>query len=147
MKKTAHDRFVKKTKATPSGCIEFAGSKDRDGYGRFWDGAKVVGAHRYEFERIHGPIPDGYVVMHSCDNPSCCNVNHLMLGTQKENIADRDRKGRRIAPAGDKHMSSKLTSEKVREIRGSTMTCKELAAMHGISWRYVSDLRRGLYWK
>ena len=45
-------------------------------------------------EEAHGPIPDGLLVLHSCDNPSCVNPDHLRVGTQAENIQDRDAKGR-----------------------------------------------------
>lgn len=65
-----------------------------DDYGRVLVGSRRVGAHRVAWEMAHGPIPDGMVVMHGCDNPPCVNVAHLSLGTQLDNIADRVRKGR-----------------------------------------------------
>lgn len=51
-------------------------------------------AHRIAFSLVHGPIPFGMVVMHTCDNPRCVNVDHLKLGTQAENVADMVNKGR-----------------------------------------------------
>ena len=65
-----------------------------DDYGRVLVGSRRVGAHRVAWEMAHGPIPDGMVVMHGCDNPPCVNVAHLSLGMQLDNIADRVRKGR-----------------------------------------------------
>lgn len=76
------------------GCWVWLGAKDRDGYGRVMVDGRTMGAHRIAYEESHGPVPDGLVVMHSCDNPSCVNPDHLRVGTQAENIQDRDAKGR-----------------------------------------------------
>ena len=50
--------------------------------------------HRLAWEVAHSPIPEGMVVMHICDNPACCNLEHLKLGTRAENNRDRLKKGR-----------------------------------------------------
>jgi len=77
------------------GCWEWKRGKS-SGYGRVRVGGKrgqVYRAHRLAYELVNGPIPDGAVVMHACDNPPCINPAHLIVGTQGENIADRDLKG------------------------------------------------------
>jgi hypothetical protein len=51
-------------------------------------------AHRMAWEASNGPIPDGMILMHTCDNPPCCNPEHLKLGTRAENNKDRAKKGR-----------------------------------------------------
>lgn len=66
----------------------------RAGYGRFRFNGKSLLAHRMAWLLMNGEIPDGMVVMHSCDNPSCCNLKHLSLGTQKENVEDMAMKKR-----------------------------------------------------
>jgi hypothetical protein len=53
-------------------------------------------AHRLTWMAFYGPIPDGLVVMHTCDIRLCVQIDHLVLGTQGENLADMDRKGRRV---------------------------------------------------
>lgn len=56
---------------------------------------KLIYAYRYSYEAWHGPVPEGMVLLHECDNKICVNPNHVRPGTQLENIADMDRKGRR----------------------------------------------------
>jgi hypothetical protein len=66
-----------------------------------WSGGGVrpyglisTGTHRLAWELANGPIPDGMQVLHRCDEPRCCNPDHLFLGTQSDNMADKVRKGR-----------------------------------------------------
>ena len=78
-------------------CIE-GGNRNQHGYARV--SKRVNGrvitryAHRLAWEAEHGPIPEGMMVLHRCDNPPCVNVNHLFLGTQKDNMGDAASKGR-----------------------------------------------------
>jgi hypothetical protein len=75
-------------------CIEYPGAKTKLGYGWRRKNGRSGLAHRYAWEDVHGPIPDGMVVMHTCDNRPCVNVDHLKLGTQRDNIIDMVVKGR-----------------------------------------------------
>ena len=84
------DFFVKKV---PGGCWEWTGCRDK-GHGK---GYGLMGfnvrAHRYSYERFVGPIPRGMLVLHSCDNPGCVNPEHLRVGTDADNMRDRDSRG------------------------------------------------------
>lgn len=87
---------------SPSECWPYLGVITQHGYGTMSitvaGVSRPVGAHRIAYRIAKGPIPDGMVVMHSCDNPRCVNPAHLSLGTQRENMADMFAKGRKRAP-------------------------------------------------
>ena len=59
---------------------------------------KVRGAHTIIYEIHNGPIPDGICVLHTCDTPACCNINHLRAGTHTENMRDMAKKKRSVGP-------------------------------------------------
>jgi hypothetical protein len=111
------ERFWSKVdKRGPDECWEWRGHRLRAGYGRFGRAGRFPcgqSAHRISWFLTNGPIPDGFVIRHSCDNPPCCNPAHLIAGTYKENTADMLAKGRH--PHGETHYS-KTRPEKV--IRG-----------------------------
>lgn len=88
---------------------------ERGGYGVFNDRGRMYRAHRLAFELGTGISPGRQVVMHTCDNPPCCNPAHLKLGTQAENIADQVAKQRQ--PRGEKNGQSRLSKVDVLAIR------------------------------
>lgn len=75
-------------------CWRWLGAKSSHGYGSAKALGKNARAHRVAYALANGPIPPGVVVMHSCDNPRCCNPAHLSLGSQSSNILDCVTKGR-----------------------------------------------------
>jgi hypothetical protein len=84
------ERLVKQ----PDGCWIFQGSLNNDGYAQIRHDGRTVRLHRLAWEAVNGPIPKGMRVCHSCDTPACCNVAHLFLGTQRDNVRDMVIKGR-----------------------------------------------------
>ncbi len=88
------DRFA----VQPSGCWEWTGTRNAGGYGivclMLGGERSTMPAHRVQWMRCHGEIPDGMVVMHLCDNRACINLLHLAVATQAGNLTDMRLKGR-----------------------------------------------------
>ena len=146
----------------PKSCWVWTGCT-RGGYGRFRVSGRHESAHRFSFEIHNGPIPEGQLVCHRCDNPPCCNPAHLFLGTYKDNNVDRENKGRGNRPVGDlhpshlrpetrprgeAHSSAKLTDAQVVEIRQlgaeGVLLHREIAARFGVSRANISYIIRGV---
>lgn len=144
-------RFWAKVVKT-DGCWRWLGyTVDR--YGRIaldgGRGAPCAGAHRVSWELHNGPIPEGMCVLHRCDNPPCVNPDHLFLGTQLDNIADRVRKGRNGDLSGQNNGRAKLTSEQVLEMRSRHRggeSYRVLGIAFGVSWGHVGHIVKGDNW-
>lgn len=106
-------------------CWEWTGSKNQGGYGMLGsmiEGGNSVYAHRASWIVNHGPIPEGHVVCHKCDNPACFNPDHLWIGSDAENTQDRVQKKRTRADRAQKlieHIgySSKAATEIVAALQ------------------------------
>lgn len=136
-----------------SGCWEWTGKRDRDGYGLIRIGRKATKPSRFAWILINGDLPNlpgtlGAVVCHSCDNRLCFNPSHLFVGTQKDNIADRVSKGR--CAYGERSAKTRLTNDqakKIVEMRKSGAKLSEISAIYGIGVSAVSHLCTGRNWK
>lgn len=139
---------------TETGCLPWIGHSNRHGYGVISRGGRqgaLVLAHRLAYEWANGPIPDGLFALHRCDTPCCVNPDHIFLGTQTDNMADMDKKGRRKIAVGERRGFAKLTEAAVREIRrrreqdGTLL--KVLAADYGVSITSIQQIFTGRCWK
>lgn len=109
------DVFWSKVRKTKTGCWEWIGSRDRSGYGQLSMIRTETRAHRFSMSLHLGRmLKEGEWVLHHCDNPPCVRPDHLFLGTNKDNMRDMTRKGRK--PKGEKAWASKLTNEEVKQI-------------------------------
>lgn len=92
---------------TESGCLVWTGAASAHGYGSIRYRYKHYLVHRAAWQNAHGDIPEGMHVLHKCDVPPCCRVDHLFLGTNQDNIADSVKKGRRKGVVGRRWQSRK----------------------------------------
>lgn len=135
-----------------AGCWIWTGAVNDDGYGRVygkWTGRRRMTAHRWVYESTFGKIPVGMSVLHRCDVASCVNPDHLYLGTQIQNVADRHKRGRNGAAkiSGELSVCRKVTESVVREIRSSNESGVILAARFGLGMTQISRIRRREAWK
>lgn len=134
-------RFWRKVLKTDA-CWIWTGAVAANGYGHF--GMDRQGttqrAHRFAYERAYGPIPQGLVVCHHCDNRICVRPDHLFLGTQLDNIRDAKSKSRHAF--GERHGNAKLSDAEVQAIRVSRDSARIVALKYGISKDHVGNIRR-----
>jgi hypothetical protein len=148
---TEAERFWAKVDQSggPDACWPWTAATDRYGYGNFhvWrDGKKYMDkAHRVAYRLVHGIEPPA--VLHSCDNPPCCNDAHLLSGTRKANNHDRHAKGRTACGEQKRHV---LTEVQVRAIRARAAAgerVRGLAVEYGVTHTAISLLVRRRTWK
>lgn len=131
-------------------CWEWTANRHQKGYGTMRVERKVLKAHRISYELHHGPVPDGLHVLHRCDNPPCVNPAHLWAGTNAENVADKEAKGRGGQPKGSKHHGATLTEEQVimmRRLHEGGMKQKDLVTQFGVEKSRVSAIIRRRIWR
>lgn len=130
--------------AGPGACWPWKGySSHQAGYGRLVWRRHLYHAHRLAHEVAHGPIPARLYVLHSCDNPPCCNPDHLSVGTNQDNLRDAAAKGRTA------RANALLTWDSVAEIRrraASGETGQSLATAFGISKSAACRVINGTTW-
>ena len=138
-------RLFNRSKLGENGCWVWQGSCDAHGYGMMSIGGKTHRAHRVSCEAYNGPLLPGEKALHSCDNPPCINPAHVRAGTQKENAADRESRGRRDV-RGEQVGTSKLTVADVIAIRQSELSLLELASKFGVDRSNIWAIRAGKSW-
>lgn len=157
--RAAETRFWSKVDIRGSDeCWPWTASCSKGGYGDFSFGRerRHIKAHQFAYLLEVGPIPGfgerepgehGECVLHSCDNPACCNPAHLRLGSHNENMVDmisRDRSTR-----GQRDAMAKLYPDQVAEIRrarGDGVLLRVLADKYGVQESQISRIATGLRW-
>lgn len=159
--KKANDRFWSRVNKTPGlgpngTCWEWTGRKNPRGYGIFSLGPYERLAHRLSYciskKRDINELPSKRVVRHKCDNTSCVNPKHLILGSQKDNM--RDARERNRTRCGERHSGSILTNDDVLCLRllysvntplktlKSLVNVQEatlLSALNGKTWKHLPN--------
>ena len=157
------------------GCWEISGADNGNGYAVIYTKGEIIYAHRFSYELHFGPIPEGKMICHHCDNRRCVRPEHLYAGSRADNMRDMVQRRRagawthpeklvrgdahhsRVRPEcmarGDRHgqrlHAPKLSKEKAREIREQAVQGKktvDIAAHFGISRSMVTAILRGDRW-
>lgn len=111
---------------------------------------KYHSVHRLSYMIFKGEIPEGMCVLHSCDNNKCIEPTHLRLGNKKENRKDAIDRNRLNLPKGSNHHKSKLSEEdvlKIRELRDSGKTLREIGHIFNVHLSMISYICNGKNWK
>lgn len=142
---------------TENGCWQYEGFKNKDGYGVFQiynpytkPRKRKYRAHRVAYAYYHGIDPGHLFVCHKCDNPACINPDHLFLGTHKDNMEDKARKGRAAPQDGELNGNAKLNKELVRHVVGyiqKGLSNKQISESLPVTHSQVSLIRLGKSWK
>lgn len=126
------------------GCWEWTGPRNPNGYGTLAFEGRPQRAHRAAWEVSRGPIPAGAHVLHRCDNPPCVRPDHLFLGSNKDNVADRHAKGRDAHNKGESGGRAKLKNQDIYDIRAAAARGAGLGDLarryrlnHGTVWAVV----------
>jgi hypothetical protein len=105
-------------------------------------------AHRMQWQKVNGAIPDGMCLLHHCDNPACVNPDHLFLGTKADNKIDCVAKDRHAKwERNGRAILNRTQVLDIRELSRSGIRQKELALKFGVSVYAISDITTGKRWK
>lgn len=161
---TIKNRFYQKVLIPDheDGCMVWVGSRlNGKRYGVFTINKKHYLAHRFSYSMHYGVIENNLYVLHKCDNEACVRPDHLFLGTQAENIKDRDDKKRghflkpdthfnriRFIPTGSKNPKAKLNESIVKEIReDKTSLTIELAKKYNVHKTTILNIKKNKTWR
>ena len=130
-------------------CWEFTKGRNAGGYGVVRIHDKSMLTHRASYLYHYNSIPTGLHVLHKCDNPCCCNPEHLFIGTDRDNMEDKVRKGRqsRQGMLGKEHPMAILEDKNVITIFTSSLNTLELASIYNVSPSTISAIRNKSCWK
>lgn len=116
-------------------CWNWIGCLNHDGYGEIKINYKKYLVHRVVYELIYDSIPDGLLVLHKCNNPSCCNSNHLYIGTHEDNMKQMTK---------DLRQAYKLSPKNILEIRNLYSTGnysqRKLGDMFNVDHSTIGDV-------
>lgn len=137
--------------AHPDRCWIWQKATNEHGYGVLGIKGKPQLAHRIAWQLTNGrPAQIDLKVLHSCDNPPCCNPNHLREGTHQDNVDDREGRGRWGGSIGEAHPQAVLTVETVRQIKYYLAQGDRLSVISkktGATVNSIYPIKKGKTWK
>jgi hypothetical protein len=145
----AEERFAKSVSKTES-CWIWKASKDKNGYGIFRGmigNTAFTRAHRYSYALHTGDLLIGMQALHTCDNPSCVNPEHLFAGTNADNMRDKANKGRSKPRVGELHGQAILTERQVHRILKDPRPYVEIATQYNVAPSTIGSIKQRVSWK
>lgn len=148
---TLHHRIeAQRTAGSPDSCWEWEGTIHHSGYGHMQVDGVQKSAHIWAYIDANGPIPEGQMVLHSCDNRRCVNPNHLRLGSHQDNMDDKVERDRCSRLMGELGPSRKITESDAVEIiqryATESISSAALGRDYGISPSQVQFIVNGKRW-
>lgn len=146
-------KFIFSFNVDKNGCWIWKKGKTPQGYPCFYSlcprtNKRIDLAHRFSFSLFNGSIPDGMMICHKCDNPSCVNPDHLFAGTHDDNMKDKVKKKRQIH--GPMMHNAKLNWKLVRKFRNEYLlgnSCTQLSKKYGYHESTIADVVKKRSWK
>lgn len=149
LRMTVEERFWHQVEKT-NNCWNWTGGLDKDGYGAFKgevDGVTHMRSHRYSYHLNKGRIPFSLSVCHTCDNRKCVKPDHLFLGTNQENHADKVAKGRQRGTwLGEQHANAKLTEVQVKAILLDARPYAHIANEYNVATVTIASIKNRDSW-
>ena len=133
------ERLMTKIRKSKSGCWNWFGATDTNGYGVITAHPTVKRASRASYEHFKGPIPEGMIIRHTCDNKKCINPEHLILGSKRDNMLDAMERGQ-FRP------TSSFTAKDILAIRSDPRTQTAIAQAYGVTQSTISRIMNGRRW-
>jgi DNA-binding XRE family transcriptional regulator len=136
-------------KVDENGCwICTSHAPDTKGYPQKRINGKKKQISRIIYTEKFGEIPENIFICHTCDNPSCINIEHLFPAPNVDNVKDKVMKNRQSRMPGEQHPMAKLTEQQVKEIRNSKdIGCRKLAEIYNVTHSTIAYIRKGKLWK
>jgi len=123
-------------------CWPWKAALDGKGYGQIRSKGKQLISSRIAWELTNGPIPEGMLILHKCDNRTCCNPNHLYIGTHSDNMQDRENRNR--APnAGRPPSIPNEIIKTIKQLYKEGNSQMSMSRQFGISQPYISYILHG----
>ena len=152
-RRSVEARMERNALRVASGCLEWQRSTDAEGYGRIdvrYEGERrTMQAHRVAYWLAYGTLPEGLLICHHCDNPSCVDPEHLYAGTRFDNAADLLLRHGPTTRLGSQCVAAKLTEPVVRAIRAArgAESPQSLALRYAVAPATIYAVWSGQNWR